>query len=176
MALLDELSGVVQQSVYWHGLHGEHQFLHQPQCRRVGVEPSSSRRNRPSAGQVDSVHAIGRPAIARLVMPRMVSAHMRSRTESDRTIEARAVARAKTPEGAQVVANIWRGFATADYDLSGSEITAPALVVWGRHDPIVRREFLSEALGPIVESDTGHVAFSSDPDGFLAAALPFLGT
>lgn len=118
---------------------------------------------------------IGRPAVARLVMPRMVPAYMRSRTDSDRKIETCAVARAKTREGAQVVANIWRGFATADYDLSGNEITAPTLVVWGRRDPIVRQEFLPEALGPIVELDTGHVAFSSDPDGFLAAALPFLG-
>ncbi|PPJ34139.1 alpha/beta hydrolase [Nocardia nova] len=118
---------------------------------------------------------IGKPAIARLVMPRMVPAYMRSRTESDRKIESRAVARAKTPEGAQVVASIWRGFSSPDYNLGRSEITAPTLVVWGRHDPIVRRDFLPEALGSIVELDTGHVAFSSDPDGFLAAALPFLG-
>ncbi|MEV5652380.1 alpha/beta hydrolase [Nocardia sp. NPDC052254] len=118
---------------------------------------------------------IGRPAVARLVMPRMVPAYMRSRTDSDRQIQARAVARAKTSEGARVAAGIWRGFAAADYDLSAGEITAPTLVVWGRQDPIVRREFLPEALGSIAELDTGHVAFSSDPDGFLAVALPFLG-
>ncbi|WP_018178292.1 alpha/beta fold hydrolase [Jongsikchunia kroppenstedtii] len=118
---------------------------------------------------------VGIPAVARQLMPRMVPAYMRSRTDSDRQIEARAVARAKTPEGARVAASIWRGFAAADYDLSHSQITAPALVVWGRQDPIVRREFLPQELGPVTELDTGHVAFSSDPDGFLAVALPFLG-
>jgi len=118
---------------------------------------------------------IGVPAVARLVLPRMVPAYMRSRTDSDRQIEARAVARAKTREGAHVAAGIWQGFATPDYDLSRSEITAPALVVWGRRDPIVRREFLPRTLGTVTELNTGHVAFSSDPDGFLAAALPFLG-
>jgi pimeloyl-ACP methyl ester carboxylesterase len=118
---------------------------------------------------------IGSPAVARLMMPRMVPVYMRSRTDSDRQITARAVARAKTPDGARVAASLWRSFGAADYDLSRSEIAAPTLVVWGRRDPIVRRRLLPTTLGSVAEFDTGHVVFSSDPDGFLAVALPFLG-
>ncbi|WP_227979353.1 hypothetical protein [Nocardia spumae] len=42
-------------------------------------------------------------------------------------------------------------------------------------DPIVRRRLLPATLGSIAEFDAGHVVFSSDPDGFLSVALPFLG-
>ncbi len=57
--------------------------------------------------------------------------------------------RAGTPEGARVPASI--------------------------RDPIVRRRLLPATLGSIAEFDAGHVVFSSDPDGFLSVALPFLG-
>ncbi|AHH21971.1 alpha/beta hydrolase family protein [Nocardia nova SH22a] len=118
---------------------------------------------------------LGNPAVARVLMPRMVPVYMRSRTDADREIAAHAIARARTPHGARVAASIWRSFATSEYDLSRAEITAPTLVAWGRRDPIVRRAILP-ATGSIAEFDTGHVVFSSDPDGFLEVVLPFLGS
>ena len=119
-------------------------------------------------------HVLGIPAVARALMPRMVPVYMRSRTESDRAIEAHTVTRARTAQGARVAAALWRSFTATGYDLSRSEITAPALVVWGRRDPIVPRRVLPRTPGPVAEFDTGHVVFSSDPEGFLAAVLPFL--
>jgi pimeloyl-ACP methyl ester carboxylesterase len=121
-----------------------------------------------------SARGLGIPAVARAVTPRLVPAYMRSRTDSDRAIEARTATRARTREGARVVAALWRSFAAPSYDLSRSQIAAPTLVVWGRRDPLFPRWLVSRMPSPAKEFDTGHVVFSSDPDGFLAVTLPFL--
>jgi pimeloyl-ACP methyl ester carboxylesterase len=79
-------------------------------------------------------------------------------------------------------AAMWRSFGTAAGDLSelAPAIRCPTLIVWGKHDPVLRaavdgkrtRELLSHAR--YVELDTGHVPFVEKPDAFLAAVLPFL--
>ena len=59
-------------------------------------------------------------------------------------------------------------------------VAQPTLLVWGRHDPVVRmahegRE--ARAAMPSaqwVDLDTGHAPFAEDPDAFLAAVRPFL--
>jgi hypothetical protein len=52
--------------------------------------------------------ALGRPAVARRVVPRLVPAYMRCESELDRQFAERARRRARTQEGAAVAATLWR--------------------------------------------------------------------
>lgn len=124
---------------------------------------------------------LGRPAVFRRVAPLLVRGYMKSQTESDRTIAAQAIAVAKTKEGVRVATGLWRSFATPAHDLRtrAAELTAPTLIVWGTKDvvaPLSAGRATHEAIrGSRFETlDTGHVVFSSDPEGFLALAEPFL--
>ncbi|OBA77065.1 alpha/beta hydrolase [Mycobacterium sp. 1554424.7] len=124
---------------------------------------------------------IGTPSFVRWGAPAFVRAYMKARTDSDRRIIERAVAAAKTPEGVRVMTGLWRSFVTPEHDLRGraAELTAPTLVVWGKRDiaiPLRAGRATHDAIaGSRFEIlDTGHVVFSSDPDGFLAVAEPFL--
>lgn len=125
--------------------------------------------------------AMGRPAVAARLLPRLVPRYMRPATALDRRIAERAVARARTPEGVRVAADLWRSFNDPAYDLRAQAAAhrAPTLMVWGMRDAVLgaRAGRAAERLLPDAEFvglGTGHVPFSSDPQGFLAAAGPFL--
>lgn len=125
--------------------------------------------------------ALGRPAIARRVLPRIVPRYMRPTTENDREITRRVIALARTETGARLAAGLWRSFADPAYDLreQAEAVTCPTLLVWGALDPVVPakagRATLRSLPGARLETfPTGHVVFSSDPDGFLTHLLPFL--
>lgn len=125
--------------------------------------------------------ALGRPGIARRAIPRLVPRYMKARSESDRAISERARARAKTEQGAAVVAALWRSFAAPEYDLRerAGEIAAPTLLLWGAKDSVLplragratQRALPGSRLQALA---TGHVVFSSDPEGFLEHLMPFL--
>lgn len=124
---------------------------------------------------------LGRPAVSRRAFPTFVPRYMKSANDSDRAIEARAIARSQTREGAAVAAGIWRSFLDPAYDLSNEaeHITAPTLLVWGAKDPVLplREGHTIQHLIPgstLTALPTGHVTFSSDPTGFLSAVEPFL--
>ena len=124
---------------------------------------------------------LGTPAIQRRAAPLFIRGYMRAKTDSDRAIVERAVAAARTDEGIRVVAGLWRSFATPGHDLRGRapELSAPTLIVWGKEDIAIPlragRATHASIRGSRFETlDTGHVAFSSDPAGFLAVAEPFL--
>lgn len=123
---------------------------------------------------------LGTPAVQRIAAPTHIRGYMKAKTANDRAIVARAIAAARTDEGVRVVTGLWRSFATPGHDLRGraAELTAPTLIVWGKQDiaPLRAGRATHEAIaGSRFEVfDTGHVAFSSDPDGFLAVAEPFL--
>jgi pimeloyl-ACP methyl ester carboxylesterase len=124
---------------------------------------------------------LGTSAVFRRTAPLFVRGYMKSRTDSDRRIVERATAAAKTPEGLRTAAGLWRSFATPEHDLRdrAGELSAPTLIVWGRKDiaiPLSAGRATHKAIpGSQFEIlDTGHVVFSSDPDGFLAIAEPFL--
>jgi len=124
---------------------------------------------------------MGTPRLTRLIMPRFVPAYMCARTPGDQRIAARATARAGTRMGAATAASLWRSFATPQYDLRGDahRIAAPTLIVWGDRDPLVslrvgRATHRAIAGSTLEVLHTGHVVFSSDPDGFLALVEPFL--
>jgi pimeloyl-ACP methyl ester carboxylesterase len=126
---------------------------------------------------------LGTPAVFRRVAPLFVRGYMKAKTDSDRRISQRATAMAKTPEGIRVGTGLWRSFATPAHDLRGraAELTTPTLIVWGTKDiaiPLRAGRATHDAIrGSRLELlDTGHVVFSSDPDGFLAVVEPFLDT
>jgi pimeloyl-ACP methyl ester carboxylesterase len=124
---------------------------------------------------------LGTPAVFRRAAPLFVRGYMKAKTDNDRRIVERATALAKTPEGVRVATGLWRSFATPEHDLRGraGELSAPTLIVWGGKDiaiPLSAGRATHEAIrGSRFEIlDTGHVVFSSDPDGFLAVTGPFL--
>lgn len=124
---------------------------------------------------------IGTPAIARRVLPSFVRSYMKPRTELDREIVARVVARAKTREGIEMAAALWRSFSADEHDLRGraERLRAPTLIVWGEKDTAIPLRASRAAHAAIAGSrleviETGHVAFSSAPEEFLALVEPFI--
>jgi pimeloyl-ACP methyl ester carboxylesterase len=114
--------------------------------------------------------ALGRPAVARRVVPRLVPRYMRARSERDRAIAAAAIARARTRSGAAVAASLWASFNDPGYDLrrAARAIAVPTAVVWGRRDPILPVADGRRAVAAIDGAewhlfDTGHVPFASEP-------------
>jgi pimeloyl-ACP methyl ester carboxylesterase len=124
---------------------------------------------------------LGTPAVMKRVLPRFVRSYMKATGDNDRAVQERVLARAKTPAGVSLTAALWRSFANPDYNLRphAERITAPCLVIWGSKDTAIPmrlgRATAAAIPGSRLESlPTGHVAFSSDPAGFLAIATPFL--
>ncbi len=128
-----------------------------------------------------SCRVLGTPAVFRRAAPLFVRGYMKAKTDSDRQIIRRATAAAKTSEGIRVATVLWRSFASPEHDLRSraGELSVPTLIVWGKKDiakPLSAGRATHNAIrGSRLEIlDTGHVVFSSDPDGFLAVAEPFL--
>ncbi|HWF70669.1 MAG TPA: alpha/beta hydrolase [Mycobacterium sp.] len=126
---------------------------------------------------------LGTPAVMKRVLPRFVRSYMKATSDTDHAVEERVLARAHTREGVVLTAALWRSFASPDYELRphADRIAAPCLIVWGSKDTAapmrVGRATAAAIPGSRLEVlPTGHVVFSSDPDGFLAIAAPFLAT
>ena len=123
----------------------------------------------------------GTELVSRLVAERFPRFYLRRRTPTVAAMLARSRAHASDPAGIAIDAAIWRSFTAPEHDLRAraSGIRVPTLLVWGRHDPVLPlrdAEAARRALphAGFVVLDTGHVPFAEDPDGFLAAVLPFL--
>jgi pimeloyl-ACP methyl ester carboxylesterase len=124
---------------------------------------------------------LGIPAAGRILQPRLVPRYMKPRNDHDRVMTERARARARTDEGSRVAAALWRSFSRPGYDLrdQASRITAPVLLAWGERDIILPLKTGQQTQRAIPGSrlhtlSTGHVAFASDPEGFLRIVKPFL--
>jgi pimeloyl-ACP methyl ester carboxylesterase len=124
---------------------------------------------------------MGTPAWFRATAPLFVRGYMKAKTESDAAIVARAIAKAKTVDGVRTGAALWRSFATPGHDLRSraAELSVPTLITWGKKDIAIPLRAGHATHDAIADSrleifDTGHVVFSSDPDGFLAVVQPFL--
>lgn len=125
--------------------------------------------------------ALGTRAVMKRVLPRFIRSYVKATSATDRAVQERALARAHTREGVELAAAMWRSFASPDYDLRprADGITAPCLIVWGAKDTAIPlrlgRATAAAIPGSRLETlPTGHIAFSSDPDGFLGIAAPFL--
>jgi pimeloyl-ACP methyl ester carboxylesterase len=126
--------------------------------------------------------AMGTPAVMKRVLPRFIPSYMKATNDTDHAIQQRALARAHTREGVVLAAALWHSFASPDYDLRphAHRVTAPCLVVWGSKDTAAPMHLVARATAAAIPGSrlevlpTGHVVFSSDPDGFLAIVAPFL--
>ncbi|HEX4564461.1 MAG TPA: alpha/beta fold hydrolase, partial [Solirubrobacteraceae bacterium] len=106
--------------------------------------------------------------------------YMRAKTDADRRARDAGVATTRSDPGLTAVAQLWHSFASAEHDLrsEASRIAAPALLLWGRHDPVIplRVGELLETQLPnarLVAFDSGHVPHTTDPDGVAAELIPF---
>lgn len=125
--------------------------------------------------------AMGTPAINRTVMPFFIRSYMKSQSDCDRLIAGRALARARSRDGSETAAALWKSFPDPQHDLTevAGRITAPTLIVWGDKDTAIplRDGKRAAELIPASRIETlpaGHVAFSSRPDEFLALVEPLL--
>ncbi|EXJ65852.1 uncharacterized protein A1O5_11093 [Cladophialophora psammophila CBS 110553] len=124
---------------------------------------------------------LGFASISRLVMPHLVGRYMSPQTSHDEDITRRVTTRARTEEGASVVAALWRSFLDPRHDLRSraESIKAPVLLVWGTRDPVFSRTAAEETklciAGAKLEFlDAGHVVFSSMPTEFQRLVQLFI--
>ncbi|MGW6198719.1 alpha/beta fold hydrolase [Kribbella sp. NPDC055110] len=124
---------------------------------------------------------LGIPAVSRVVFPRLVPQYMKPNSDQLRAITRRVQERARSTAGAAVAAALWRSFGDPAYDLrsDGARLGVPVLLAWGARDIVLPKSAARRTQAAIPGSDlqllpTGHVAFASDPDGFLRLVLPFL--
>jgi pimeloyl-ACP methyl ester carboxylesterase len=124
---------------------------------------------------------LGTPSVLKRVLPWSIRSYMKATSGNDHAVQERALARARTPEGVALTAALWRSFAAPEHNLLpyADRITAPCLIIWGSKDTVALMRFGRATAAAIPGSrlevlPTGHVVFSSDPDGFLAIAAPFL--
>src|SRR5215213_498850 len=80
---------------------------------------------------------MGRPRVVKAVFPAFVRAYMHAANATDKAIVDRVVARAKTDDGAQTAAALWKSFTDPGHDLRtrAAKIAAPVLITWGAKDP-----------------------------------------
>ena len=125
---------------------------------------------------------LGSPRWNRCVYPALIPRYMRARTDNDRRIVREVGRRARTREGAGVSAALWRSFGAPAFDLRAEAprlAATPTLIVWGTRDVVFPKTAPEQTRAAIpgsslVTRPTGHVVFSSDPEGFPDAVRPFL--
>ncbi|MBO0768427.1 MAG: alpha/beta hydrolase, partial [Solirubrobacterales bacterium] len=82
---------------------------------------------------------MSRPWFLRAIYPVFSKAYMRARTDADRRARSSAIALTRTAAGAQALSAMWHSFNLPSHDLRSraADISAPTVLVRGRHDPIV---------------------------------------
>jgi pimeloyl-ACP methyl ester carboxylesterase len=123
---------------------------------------------------------MARPRFLRSIYPSFSKRYMHIRTDADRRARDTGVATTRHDPGLQVVSQLWRSFASREHDLrrQAPAITAPTLLIWGRHDPVIppriaRRAEHAISGARLVVLDPGHVPHTSDPNGVAAQLVPF---
>lgn len=123
---------------------------------------------------------MAQPWFLHRVYPWFATWYMRPRTAADRRARDMAVATVRNPAGLRVVAELWRSFTSPEHDIrqQAASITAPTLVIWGRHDPVIplrtgRRIATTIRGARLVVLDSGHVPHTTDPDSFAGHLVPF---
>jgi pimeloyl-ACP methyl ester carboxylesterase len=123
---------------------------------------------------------MGQPWFLRVCFPAFLGLALHSRSEAAMRARGQARRMVSSGERRRMLARLWRSFAEADHDLRAEAggITSPALLIWGRHDPVIplRVGRRAAALVPgsqLVVLDTGHVPHVTDPEGVAAAMIPF---
>lgn len=122
------------------------------------------------------------PRFVRAIYPLFSKAYMRARTDADHRARASAIALTRTPSGARALSAMWNSFKLPEHNLRSraADITAPTVLVWGRHDPIVAPKCGEAAHRLIAGSklimiDSGHAPQTTNPPAVAAELLSLLG-
>jgi pimeloyl-ACP methyl ester carboxylesterase len=123
---------------------------------------------------------MSRPRFVRRIYPAFSKAYTRPSTDADHRARANAIATTRTAAGLAAVTEMWHGFNLPEHDLraQAQRITAPTLLVWGRHDPVLTlragqsaRELIAGSR--LVVVDSGHLPHTTNPAA-VAAGLTAL--
>ena len=125
---------------------------------------------------------MSRPGFARRIYPLFSRAYTRPRTAADRRARASAIATTRTTPGVTAVTEMWHSFSLPEHDLraQAESITAPTVLVWGRHDPVLslRAGETAQELIPrsrLVVIESGHLPHTTSP-AVVAAELTTLAS
>lgn len=123
---------------------------------------------------------MSRPWFLRRIYPAFSAFYMRARTDADRRSRDTGVATTRRDPGLRAVCELWGSFTSPEHDLRGdaAAIAAPALVVWGRKDPVITRRVGRRIAATIpgaryAELDAGHVPHTTDPQAVADLLVPF---
>jgi pimeloyl-ACP methyl ester carboxylesterase len=74
---------------------------------------------------------------------------MRCRTDADRRARAAAIATSRSPAGVTAMSEMWGSFTLPGHDLRtrAGTISAPTVIVWGRHDPVLSSDNAGGGVG-----------------------------
>jgi pimeloyl-ACP methyl ester carboxylesterase len=118
---------------------------------------------------------MSRPWFARGIYPLFSRAYMRPRAAADHRARAGAIAITRTAPGVTAVTEIWHSFNLPEHDLRGQagKITAPTVLIWGRHDPVLplRAAETARDLIPgsrLVVIESGHLPHTTSPAAVAA--------
>jgi pimeloyl-ACP methyl ester carboxylesterase len=118
---------------------------------------------------------MSRPWFARRIYPLFSRAYTRPRAAADHRARAAAIAITRTTPGVTAVTEIWHSFNLPEHDLRGEagKITAPTVLIWGRHDPVLplRAAETARDLIPgsrLVVIESGHLPHTTSPAAVAA--------
>jgi len=125
---------------------------------------------------------LGHERVTRAIAVPFARRYLRRRNDDVAAILARTDEVARDPARVAVDAGLWRSFGDPRHDLrtAAAAVRARSLLVWGRHDPVLRADRDGQTAAraipgaELVVLDTGHMPFAEDPGAFLAAVRPFL--
>jgi pimeloyl-ACP methyl ester carboxylesterase len=121
---------------------------------------------------------MSRPGFVRRVYPLFSQAYTRPRTAADHRSRASAIATTRSAAGVKAVTDIWRSFRLPEHDLraQAERITAPTVLIWGRHDPVLppaagetARDLIAGSRLVVIES--GHLPHTTDPAAVAAELI-----
>ena len=121
---------------------------------------------------------MSRPGFVRRIYPLFSKAYTRPRTAADHRARADAIATTRSATGLTAVAEIWGSFRLPEHDLrpQAARITAPTVLIWGRHDPVLpptvgetARDLIAGSRLVVIES--GHLPHTTDPAAVAAELI-----
>lgn len=113
---------------------------------------------------------------------RWASIYLKLRSDITEAMLKRASGEQTAPERIALNRSVWREFVQPAHDLreSAKTISAPTLLVFGKHDPAIsakrdgKAAAKSVSAGKVIVLSCGHAPFAEIPDQFLAHVMPFL--
>ncbi len=126
---------------------------------------------------------IGSPAVAPRAFRLLPRMYLRDRNPGVGAAIERATEASRSPERAEVFANLWRSFTDPGHDSRplAEAVRCPTLLVWGTRDPVLpwpidgrRARAALRSAETVTLPGTGHQPFIERPAEFLDRIAPFL--